>query len=160
MPTLFGQHKSLPTLAAAHIQCWATLLSAYDYHIVYCKSEEHSNADGLARCPLPVPVHSLLAKHIQEAPLNTTQIARTTHTDSELSGVYKFVMEGWPIQVEENLKVFYTKINRLSTEQCCVIWGSRVIVPSKMRRALLKKIHSGHRVSPVRDDTQTLLDHS
>ncbi|KAK9515825.1 hypothetical protein VZT92_026433 [Zoarces viviparus] len=106
---LFGEHKSLPTLAAARIQRWAIILSAYDYHIVYRKSEEHSNADGLSRCPLPETsdtgtavtsalVHSLLVEHIQEAPLNATQIARTTRTDSELSRVYKYVMEGWPIQ--------------------------------------------------------------
>ncbi|KAK9529796.1 hypothetical protein VZT92_013867 [Zoarces viviparus] len=50
---LFGEHKSLPPLAAARIQRWAIILSAYDYHIVYRKSEEHSNADGLSRCPLP-----------------------------------------------------------------------------------------------------------
>ncbi|KAK9528348.1 hypothetical protein VZT92_012518 [Zoarces viviparus] len=152
---LFGEHKSLPPLATARIQRWAIIFSAYDYHIVYRKSEEHSNANGLSRCPLPETsdtgtamtsalVHSLLAEHIQEAPLNATKIARTTRTDSELSQVYKYVMEGWPIQVEENLKVFFSKINELSTEQGCVLWGTRVIVPSKMRRAVLKEIHSGH----------------
>lgn len=67
-----------------------------------------------------------------------------TRTDSELSRVYKYVMEGWPTQVEENLKVFFTKRNELSTEQGCVLWGTRVIVPSKMRKAVLKEIHSGH----------------
>ncbi|KAK9515985.1 hypothetical protein VZT92_003426 [Zoarces viviparus] len=121
----------------------------------FCKSEEHSNADGLSRCPLPETsdtgaavtsalVHSLLAEHIKDAPLNATQIARTTRTDSELSRVYKYVMEGWPIQVEENLKMFFSKINEFSTEQGCVLWGTRVIVPSKMRSAVLKEIHSGH----------------
>ena len=153
--TLFGEHKSLPTLAAARIQRWAIILSAYDYHIVYRKSEEHSNADGLSRCPLPetsdigtavttAVVHSLLAEHLQGAPLNATQVARMTRTDSELSRVYKYVMEGWPVRVEENLRVFYTKRNELSTEQGCVLWGTRVIVPFKLRRAVLKEIHSGH----------------
>ncbi|KAJ8370538.1 hypothetical protein SKAU_G00105660 [Synaphobranchus kaupii] len=107
--TLFGEHKSLPTLAAARIQRWAIILSAYNYHIVYRKSEEHSNADGLSRCPLPetsdagtagstAQVHSLLDEHMQAAPLNATQVAQATRTDSELSRVYKYVMEGWPNQ--------------------------------------------------------------
>ncbi|KAJ8333797.1 hypothetical protein SKAU_G00411160 [Synaphobranchus kaupii] len=107
--TLFGEHKSLPTLAAARIQRWAIILSAYNYHIVYRKSEEHSNADGLSRCPLPetsdagtagstAQVHSLLDEHLQAAPLNATQVAQATRTDSELSRVYKYVMEGWPNQ--------------------------------------------------------------
>lgn len=86
----------------------------------------------------------LLEEHFQEAPLNATQIAQLTRTNSELARVYKFVMEGWPMQVEENLKVFFTKRNELSTEQGCVLWGTRVIVPSKIRKAVLKEIHSGH----------------
>lgn len=113
--TLFGKHKSLPTLAAARIQRWAIILSAYGYHIVYCKSENHSNADGLSRCPLPetsdtgtavtaATVHSLLTEHLQGAPLNAALVARATRTDRDLSRVYKFVMEGWPDQVDENLK--------------------------------------------------------
>jgi len=53
-------------------------------------------------------------------------------------------MEGWPNQVEEMLKVFFTKSNYLSTEQGYVLWGTRVIVPSKMRKAVLKEIHLGH----------------
>lgn len=50
---LFGEHKGLPTMAAARIQRWAMILSAYDYHITYRQSEEHGNADGLSRVPLP-----------------------------------------------------------------------------------------------------------
>lgn len=57
-------------------------------------SEEHSNADRLSRCPLPetsdtvtavtaATVHSLLAVHLQGAPLNATQVAAATRTDSE-----------------------------------------------------------------------------
>lgn len=153
--TLFGEHKSLPTLAAARIQRWAIILSAYDYHIVYKKSAEHSNADGLSRCPLPETsdvgtalssetVHSLLEEHFNEAPLNATQIARATRTDSDLSRVYKYVMEGWPTHTDEYLKVYYSKRHELSTEQGCVLWGTRVIVPARVRKAVLKEIHSGH----------------
>lgn len=118
--TLFGELKSLPTLAAAGIQRWAITSSAFDYNIVYRKSEEHSNADGLSHCLLPetgdtgttvvlVRIPSLLAEHLQEAPLNATQVAQMTQTDSELARVYEYVMEGWPNHVEEYLKVFFTK---------------------------------------------------
>ena len=53
-------------------------------------------------------------------------------------------MEGWPDKVEDTLKVFFIKRSELSTEQGCVLWGTRVIVPSKMRKAVLEEIHSGH----------------
>ncbi len=39
--TLFGEHKHFPMMAAARIQRWAIILSAYDYHICYRKSENH-----------------------------------------------------------------------------------------------------------------------
>lgn len=67
-----------------------------------------------------------------------------TRTDSELARVYRYVMEGWPSQVEEHLTVFFTKRNDLTTEQACVLWGTRVIAAQKMRKAVLKEIHSGH----------------
>lgn len=134
--TLFCEHKSLPTLAAARIQRWAIILSAYSYNFVYHKSEEHSNADGLSRCPLletsdtgttvaSATVHSLFAEHLQKAPLKATSEAQTTRTASELARVYKYVMEGWPDKVEDTLKVFFTKRSELSTEQCCVLLGTR-----------------------------------
>ena len=41
-------------MAAARLQRWALLLSAYTYDIQYKPTESHSNADGLSRLPLPV----------------------------------------------------------------------------------------------------------
>lgn len=105
--------------------------------------------DGLSRCPLPetsdigaaaasATVHSLLAEHLQQAPLNATQVARMTRTDGELARVYRYVMECWPSQVEGPLTVFFTKRNDFTTEHGGVLWGTRVIVPQQMRKAVLK----------------------
>lgn len=83
-------------------------------------------------------VNALILEHLQEAPLNAKQIARATRTDSELSKVHRFIMEGWPSQVEENLKAFHMRRNELSTEQNRVLRGTRVIVPTKQRKAVLR----------------------
>ena len=40
---LLGPKAAIPTLAAARMQRWALVLSAYDYQIEYRRSEEHSN---------------------------------------------------------------------------------------------------------------------
>lgn len=85
---LFGEPKSL--LTAAQIQQWELILSAYDYHIVYHKSEEHSNADSLSRVPLPesldagtssstVLVGSILAENLMKEPLKVAQVARNMY---------------------------------------------------------------------------------
>nr|XP_055073117.1 uncharacterized protein K02A2.6-like [Misgurnus anguillicaudatus] len=153
--TLFGEHKSLPTMAAARIQRWAIILSAYDYHIEYCPSEKHSNADGLSRVPLPDTtdvgtaalsenVHALIAEHFEQAPLNADQVARVTRRDKVLSKVLKYVMDGWPRSVDESLKAYHSRRDELSTERGCVLWGTRVIIPDKLRKIVLKEIHVGH----------------
>ncbi len=153
--TLFGEHKHFPMMAAARIQRWAIILSAYDYHICYRKAENHGDADGLSRVPLPettdvgteaisAHINFFLTNHLQEAPLNASQIARATRTDQKLSKVYQYVMEGWPSEVSENLKVFHAKHDELSAEQGCVLWGTRVIVPFKLQKSVLCEVHSGH----------------
>uniref|UniRef100_A0AAV2L2F4 Gypsy retrotransposon integrase-like protein 1 n=1 Tax=Knipowitschia caucasica TaxID=637954 RepID=A0AAV2L2F4_KNICA len=142
--TLFGEHKGLPTMAAARIQRWAIILSAYDYHIIYRQSDEHGNADGLSRVPLPETadagtetmtayLHALICEHLEGVPLSAQQISRATRKDAELSRLHRYIKEGWPREVAEELKVFYKKREELSVEQGCVLWGTRVVVPKKLR---------------------------
>ena len=49
--SIFGPKKGIPSLAAARLQCWAILLSAYAYLIEYKTSAKHGNADALSRIP-------------------------------------------------------------------------------------------------------------
>lgn len=153
--TLFGEHKGLPTMAAARIQRWAIILSAYDYHILYRQSEKHANADGLSRVPLPETkdagtetvsayIDALVCEHLEGAPLSARRIAKSTRTDSELSKLHRYIMEGWPKEIPEELKMFHKKKEELSVEQGCVLWGTRVIAPAKLRSAVLREIHAGH----------------
>ena len=50
---LFSESKPIPAMAAARIQRWAIKLAAYDYVFRYKPGNQHSNADGLSRLPLP-----------------------------------------------------------------------------------------------------------
>ena len=52
LTTLLGPKKSIPPLAAARLQRWALLLSAYTYEIEWKPTREHANADGLSQLPL------------------------------------------------------------------------------------------------------------
>ena len=92
----------LPSLAAARLQRWALLLSAYDYNIEYKRSREHSNADGLSRLPLPtgqptatddgVTVFNI--GQIQALPLIFKDIKIATKHDATLSKVLDLVRMG------------------------------------------------------------------
>ena len=46
---LLGPKAAIPTMAAAGMQRWAIVLSAYDYQIEYRRSETHGNCDALSR---------------------------------------------------------------------------------------------------------------
>ena len=51
LQAILGPKPAVPTLAAARMQRWALVLSAYDYDLEYRRSEEHLNADALSRLP-------------------------------------------------------------------------------------------------------------
>ena len=48
---LLSEQKGISSMAAARIQLWAILLSAYNYSLKYRRSSENSNADFFSRFP-------------------------------------------------------------------------------------------------------------
>ena len=52
LTTILHPEKSIPPMAAARIQRWALLLSAYQYKIEFRPTQEHANAEGLSRLPI------------------------------------------------------------------------------------------------------------
>ena len=56
-------------------------------------------------------------------------------------------LTGWPADttsMEEELRPFARRKYELSVEEGCVLWGSRVIVPSKGRSQILQMLHEAH----------------
>lgn len=135
--TFFGEHKCLPTLAATHIQRPSTFSTGSQMNTVTLMDSPFA--------PYLKPVTQELLQHWRQFTHCTAQCYTSCPDDTLVAGVYKHVMEAWPSQIEVHLKVFFTKINDLTTEQGCVLWGTRItILPQKMRKAVLKQIHSGH----------------
>ncbi|XP_062843599.1 uncharacterized protein K02A2.6-like [Trichomycterus rosablanca] len=89
-------------------------------------------------------VDALICEHLEGVPLTAKQIAKVTRTDTELSRLHRFIMEGWPKEIPEELKGYHKRHDELSVEEGCVLWGTRVVTPAKLRAAVLKEIHSGH----------------
>ena len=135
---LFGEDKTILSLASARLQCWALILSAYQYRIVHKPGKENANADVLSRLPLPecpseVPLPGetvLLLETLEASPINAKQIAEWTEKDPVLSKVKKWLTEGWPEKEhEEELRPYRQRKDELSLQDGCILWGSRVIVP-------------------------------
>ena len=151
---LFGPDRPIPQLASARIQRWSLALTAYKYSLVHRPGCQISNADGLSRLPLPdtptnVPVPGdilLLTSHLAEnSTVTADSIRRETIRDPILSKVMRSVQNGWQDQEHSIDMREYTKHkDELSVEMGCILWGSRVIVPSKFRRRILQELHEGH----------------
>ena len=94
---ILGEKKGIPSLAAARLQRWAVLLSAYQYEIRFKPTQEHANADGLSRLPLPTTTGSKVIcstdpaifnlSQVESLPVTATQIQAASRTDPVLSKV-------------------------------------------------------------------------
>ena len=147
--TILGPETAIPPLAAARMQRWAIVLSAYDYQIEYRSSAKHSNCDVLSRLPhddskigSESEIYSLSAIN-KYFPITAMDIGKATLQDLVLSKVHDWVIMGWPEASAEDFKPYHTRRNKLSCDKNCILWGSRVIIPRVFRRKMLKELHPG-----------------
>jgi len=152
LTAIFGSNKSIPPLAAARLQCWALLLAGYNYHIVFRPTQAHANADSFSRLPLPhsekdtkVPDPELFnIQQIETLPVTSAQLKTATNQDPILSRVLRYTKRGWPTEIPDTLKPYWYRRAELSIEGDCILWGTRVIVPLKLREEVLKELHRSH----------------
>ena len=152
LTAILGPKSGIPVLAAARLQRWGLLLSAYHYEIEFRPTKAHANTDGLSRLPLPVEDSSRCSTvdsvfniaQIQALPVSFSKLRKSTRTDPILSKVLLYVQRGWPDEIPEVLKPYWNRRLELTVERGCVLWGIRVIVPSKHRHDVLQMLHEGH----------------
>ena len=133
------------------MQRWAILLAAYRYDVEYRSTAKYCNADGLSRLPLPAPESEGISTaalvnltQIEALPISRHQLQHSTERDRVLSRVVKYTQNGWPKQWEPELKPFRNRQHELTVEEGCLLMGVRVIVPEKLRAAVLDELHIGH----------------
>ena len=96
-----GQNKPIPPLAAARVQRWALLLSAYIYVLEYKPGANHANSDCLSRLPLQADssdysnnestIHMM---DLVQAPLTSADVKLNTSRDPVLSKVLELIYNG------------------------------------------------------------------
>ena len=145
---VLGPMKGVPTLAAACLQGWAVLLSAYRYDIRYKSTQDHANADCLSR--LPLPLNTKEGGHLDSLPVTHHQIQQATEHDSVLSKVLSRYCQGtlqtWPSVVPEELKPYSNRCDELTLEGNGVLWGCVLL------------FHSPYRVESLKSWTVLLLE--
>ena len=102
LTTIFGPKKGIPTLAAARLQRWALLLSAYQYDIQHKPTDAHGNANSLSRLPLPVMeldkggegIRIFNISQIESLPITSKNVQQATKKDPILSKVLWYTQDG------------------------------------------------------------------
>ena len=151
---LLSEQKPTSPQASARIRRWSLYLSMFEYTLKFRNTTAHANADALSRLPLPeVPAVTqtppelvLLADHLANSPVSAHQIRDWTRRDPQLAPIIQFVQQGWPsfCAEQDQLAPFFDKKTELSIHEGCLLWGSRVVVPTPCREAVLLELHEGH----------------
>ena len=149
---ILGSKKGIPPLAAARLQRWALLLAAYNYQLEFRPTQSHCNADGLSRLPSksekPVEYSSepsvFNVLQIETLPVTAQSVQQATRKDIILSKVHYYTQKGWPAEIQDSLKPYYTRRNELSVEADCLLWGIRVVIPKALQPAMLQELHRDH----------------
>ena len=149
---LLGPQKGIPPLAAARLQRWAVLLSAYTYELEFKTTQQHTNADGLSRLPLKTTDEEETSKEatvfnisqLDTMPVTNRQLEQATRKDPILSKALHYTQRGWPEKVQEGLKPYQSQRLEFLVNQNCLLWGARVVVPSRLRSKVMQEIHQNH----------------
>ncbi|XP_060855198.1 uncharacterized protein K02A2.6-like [Metopolophium dirhodum] len=141
--SIFGEGKGIPTMASHRLQRYAIFLSGYSFTIQFIKGSDNGNADALSRLPL------IKSDKINfEESVSDLDICKEVKRDLALKEVFLKVFTGnWPDNIKnisDELKPYYYRKNELAIEQGCLMWGHRLIIPTKFRKELLQELHSTH----------------
>ena len=82
---------------------------------------------------------------MDDLPVTATQIAKESKSNKELSIVLKSIQHGpWPSDTAVDLSPFCKCYTELLILDGCILWDSRVAIPSVFCHSLLQKLHASH----------------
>lgn len=157
--SLFSPIKGTPALVANRLARWSLTLSQYDYTIEYRETGAHGNADAHCRLPAGDDVNFDREEQVADVstvctiqiisrqliPTDTGLLAKASKEDPVISTVMRYVKEGWPHVTDSEEVRHYKKLaDSLTTEIGCLLQGSRIVIPHRLRKPVQQLIHLGH----------------
>ena len=156
LEALLGENRPTSATATARLQRWKLFLASFQYEIQYRKSSLMGPADSLSRNPLPIDdatpieraadVNELEHEQLGVFPNGSAALRRLTEHDLELVEVMRCLRYGWPDRVDKasSLYPYWLRRDELSISEGVLLWGMRVVIPSRGRRGVLEELHIGH----------------
>ena len=72
------------------------------------------------------------------------KLSSATRQDPVLSKVHQFSRQGWLSSTDEDLKPYRIREQELSTQGQILLWGNRVVIPTKLRTGIMQELHRNH----------------
>lgn len=152
---IFGETKGLPAMSAQRLQRYAVFLQGYNYKIEYIKGENNVHADILSRSPLPNndgfgdDPEGLFVNFIYNDLdiLSDVDVKAEIENDPILRNVKQFILTGkWPDNCIKSLDLrpYFFRRNELSVESDLILWGHRLVIPTRFKKKILDELHTTH----------------
>ena len=167
--TLYTDHKPLvPLINNKHLtesplRCQRMLMGLMRIRVTatYVPGKNMVVADLLSRCPrklleveeddeLQQNVKAFVEETVSAWPVSDKkleQIKQLTQEDVALPSALSFTRDGWP-EHREDVKLaalgLYQFRNELSEVDGLLVYGDRIVIPYKIRKEILEKIHESH----------------
>ncbi|XP_061503481.1 uncharacterized protein LOC133391707 [Anopheles gambiae] len=161
---VFGSKKGIPVYTANRLQRWALTLLLYDFEIKHISTMNFGYADFLSRLMssqrrpdedyviaavyVESEAKAILEDSINNLPVTHQMIVAETRKDAVLQQVISYINEGWPASVklitDPDVKKFFVRREGLQVVDNCVMFGDRIVVPSKFRKRIVRQLHRGH----------------
>ena len=154
---IYDQDSPLPAMARKHVHNWAAILSAYSYDLKYRKSKLNILPDMLSRLPRPhnkkdvqvvgqqPAIYALMSNVTALQVPDVAKVATETGKDLTLTKALHYTQCAWPSYCNaDQLSPYYRKRLKLSTDNNCLLWGNRVVIPTTLQEDILKLLHEGH----------------
>jgi len=154
--TIFDLKRQLPSLLAIRLHRWSLYLSQFTYTVEYRNTLEHGNADALSRLPartsndvspdIDSDINYISIKAIEVLPTTASKIRTDSSRDKVLSQIIRFINSKWPTSMkkDDELYPFYIRRDELSLCQGVVMWGVRIVIPTRLQGKILNELHESH----------------
>ena len=159
-----NDHKPLETifkkplyLTPPRLQRMLLRLQKYDILFTYKRGREMLIADTLSRAYLEdsaeeieedeiIAMIHMVTRCISVSDPVMAAIKKETKLDADMQKLQKFMIDGWPVKskVPPQLRPYMVFTEELYEADGLLMKGPRIIIPAKLRKDVLSKLHKAH----------------
>ena len=85
-----------------------------------------------------------MISNLERMPVTDSDVRRETRNDPKLGKVFSMLQTNRWLTDDPDLAPFVSRRNELSLWNGCIMWGSRVVMPTKLQSLILEELHAAH----------------